>query len=214
MKKKTYIVRYRNKEYPFVFQYIGDFINGYEAHIEQMPPYDGRNTSLTATHRLPDRVGYKICWRGHVYTESDMDAIVAVWSQATVMYIVNGGAGIDKYVAAIQNGEPEDEHHKFYAVHYAGTTYEFEFEYTYDASQGYRAYILHAPEYRDRSAALTKTHRLKEGDRYYVCWSEKISSSESLDAVVALWCKATVMYIVLGGEALDEHAQKLLSVGA
>lgn len=212
MKLKTYKVQYRNFEYTFVFRYVSSNADGYKAHIEQMPPYGNRDTSLSATHRLPDEGGYKICWSGHVVSETDMDAIVAVWSQATVMYIVNGGTGIDKYVSAIQNGEPEDNGHKFYSVDYAGSSYEFEFEYTHDSTNGYRAYIIRSPEYRDRSTALTKTHRIKEGNQYYVCWSEKIWSEESLDAVVALWCKATVMYIVLGGEALDEHAAKLISL--
>ena len=204
-------MRYRGTDYPFIFRYESNSSDGYKAHIEQMPSYGNRYTSLSATHRLPDEGGYKICWSSRVSTESDMDAIVAVWAQATVMYILNGGNSINSYVDAIQRGEPEDNGHKFYSVDFIGHRYEFEFEYCYDSEHGYRAYILHSPGYANRSTALTRTHRIKEGNRYYVCWSEKITSSESLDAVVGLWCRATVMYIVLGGEALDEHAAKLMN---
>lgn len=206
---KSYDVQFRGQAYHFVFRYTYS-AEGYKAHIESMPGYGRRSTSLSATHRLPDGDGYKICWSGKIRTEAEMDAIAALWANATVMYIVLGGGSINPHVAALQRGEmPNQDNVKTYSVNFAGRTYDFTFRYEHDSTNGYRAFIESMPGYGARSSALTATHRLKEGNRHYVCWSEKIWSEEALDAVVSLWCRASVMYIVLGGESLDEHAAKL-----
>lgn len=209
-KRKVYSVTYQNRQYDFSFRYVSTTADGYRAYIENMPSYGSRVTSLTATHRLPGGSEYYICWSGRINSEAEMDAVVELWSQATAMYIANGGSSINKYVEAIQNGDSNSNGIKSYNVNYASRTFDFTFKYEYDQSNGYRAFILSAPSYRNRSDLLTDTHRMKEGNRHYVCWSEKIWSEESLDAVVALWCRATVMYIVLGGDSIDEHAAKLM----
>lgn len=210
-KRKHYNVVYRNHQYDFTFLYSYSIGSGYRAYIEHMPSYGSRTTTLSATHRLTSGNDYYICWSGRINTEDEMDAVVALWSQATAMYIADGGTSINKYVEAIQAGENvADNDTKTYSVAFGGRTYDFTFHYQNDPSNGYRAYILSMPGYGRRSESLVDTHRLKEDNRYYVCWSEKIWSEDALDAVVALWAKATVMYIVLGGSSIDEHAARLM----
>lgn len=99
---------------------------------------------------------------------------------------------------------------RYYGVDFLGVRYEFVFRYQH-TSEGYRAYILSSPGYRSRSTNLSATHRLTDGGEYYVCWSQPIRKESEMDAVVALWCKATVMYIVLGGPSLDQHAKRLMN---
>ena len=103
------------------------------------------------------------------------------------------------------------EEKRYYRVDYRGKAYEFVFQYKYDSKNGYRAFIVKAPGYRFRSSDLSATHRLKRDNAYCICWSERISSKAKLDAVVELWCKATVMYIVHGGKSIDAHAAKLMN---
>jgi hypothetical protein len=99
---------------------------------------------------------------------------------------------------------------RFYRVEYLGKTYEFAFRYESGREDGFRAYILKAPGYGFRSSSLSATHRRKDDSGHYICWSERIRSKSSMDAVTALWCKATVMYIVHGGKSLDAYAEKLM----
>ena len=102
------------------------------------------------------------------------------------------------------------EEFRFYRVNYLGKTYEFKFQYSYTLSYGYRAYIEKAPSYAGRKSSGSATHRNKDGERYYICWSERIRTRKKMDAVVALWSKATVMYIVSGGESIDSHAKRVM----
>ncbi|MBR6418766.1 MAG: hypothetical protein IKS42_00360 [Oscillospiraceae bacterium] len=102
---------------------------------------------------------------------------------------------------------------RYYRVEHCGRTYEFQFEYTYKLSEGYRAYIESTPSYGRRSQTLHATHRSKTGDRYYICWSKRIHSKKDMDTVTALWCKATVMYIVYGGKSMDIYADRLIRAG-
>ena len=97
----------------------------------------------------------------------------------------------------------------FYTVSFNGLKYEFQFRYK-ETDGIYKAYIVNQPSYGDRSTSLNDTHRLTEGSSFYVCWSEPIRSEEDMNAVVALWCRATVMYICFGGD-LKEHAEKILN---
>lgn len=92
---------------------------------------------------------------------------------------------------------------------YRGRSYHFEFQITNSFLQGYRAYIQVAPSYGSRSTSLSATHRIRDGNRYYICWNSKINDRSSMIAVIELWAKATVMYIVDGGESLDAHATRI-----
>lgn len=96
---------------------------------------------------------------------------------------------------------------KYYTVNYLNKTYEFSFNYKRQ-HDGYRAYITSQPDYRNRSTSLSDTHRLRDGDKYYICWSQPIPTEQLMDGVVALWCRATVMYIIFGGD-LRIHAENI-----
>lgn len=99
---------------------------------------------------------------------------------------------------------------RYYSVNYCGVRYEFKFRYTYSRSEGWRAYIVSAPSYAGRSEGLSVTHRLHGvNGEYYICWNSIIPEEKQMNAVVELWCKATVMYIVNGGESIDAYANKL-----
>ena len=96
-------------------------------------------------------------------------------------------------------------------IPYRGKNYHFAFRCVRTLFIGYRAYIEEAPSYGRRSESLSATHRLRDGNRYYICWSEKIKSCEQMEAVIRLWTRATVMYIADGGPSLDAHAAKLIA---
>lgn len=104
----------------------------------------------------------------------------------------------------------EFTHMAHVTYNYKGRSYSFAFEYTHSAANGYRAYIVSAPSYGRHSGDLHSTHRLRDGSRYYICWSEKITTVAQMDAVAELWSKATVMYIANGGSSLDQYAEKIL----
>lgn len=114
---------------------------------------------------------------------------------------------------SIQHRE-EFSHMAHVTYNYKGRSYSFAFEYTHSDADGYRAYIVTAPGYGGRSENLHSTHRLRDGSRYYICWSEKITTVAQMDAVAELWSKATVMYIANGGSSLDQYAEKILRAEA
>ena len=80
--------------------------------------------------------------------------------------------------------------------------YGFSFETQSDGS--YRAYITDMPSYGNRDTRLVTTHRLKEEDRYYVCWTQPLYNQEDLSKVVALWADSTQEYIKTG-RTIDEQ---------
>lgn len=101
-------------------------------------------------------------------------------------------------------------HMAYVTYNYKKRSYSFAFEYTHSAENGYRAYIVSAPSYGRRSENLHSTHRFRDGSRYYICWSEKITTVTQMNAVAELWSKATVMYIANGGTSLDQYAEKIM----
>ncbi len=94
-------------------------------------------------------------------------------------------------------------------ITYRGRSYHFEFQITNSPSQGFRAYIQEAPSYGLRDESLSATHRLRDGDRYYICWNSRINDRSAMIAVIELWTKATVMYIADGGTSLDAYAERI-----
>ena len=99
-------------------------------------------------------------------------------------------------------------------IRYRGRTYTFKFNITYSILQGYRAYIEDAPSYKSRDQSLNATHRLTDGNRYYICWNNRINDLSAMKAVIDLWAKATAMYIADGGPSLDAHAARIRNAGA
>jgi len=81
--------------------------------------------------------------------------------------------------------------------------YEFSFEYKEDS---YRAYILKMPSYQGRNESCVITHRLLDGNRYYICWSQPIKSVEDLKKVAAKWSDLTQTYIRTG-RTIDQQSR-------
>ena len=75
----------------------------------------------------------------------------------------------------------EFTHMAHVTYNYKGCSYSFAFEYTHSAANGYRAYIVSAPSYGRRSGNLHSTHRLRDGSRYYICWSESSLRAHSTE---------------------------------
>jgi hypothetical protein len=77
-----------------------------------------------------------------------------------------------------------------------GNTYKFSFERELDGS--IRPYIIQQPGYGSRSTDPQTIHRLKEGNRYYVCWDKKLFTVSDAQSVAAGWAKRTDRYIRFG----------------
>ncbi len=74
--------------------------------------------------------------------------------------------------------------------------YGFSIERQPDGS--YRAYIVSHPSYGRRDTSLHVTHRLQDGSRYYVCWTNRLETEQQARQVAALWADATQEYIKHG----------------
>ena len=83
--------------------------------------------------------------------------------------------------------------------------YKFSFERQSDGN--YRAYILELPDYRWRSSSPTTTHRLRDNDRNYICWSQPLWSEAEARTVAALWADLTQEYIKTG-RTIDEQVRR------
>ncbi len=77
-----------------------------------------------------------------------------------------------------------------------GNTYEFSFEKQSDGS--IRAYIVRQPSYGSRDTDPHKIHRLKDGDRHYVCWDKKLYAMSDARSIAEGWAKHTDRYIRSG----------------
>lgn len=77
----------------FVFMDCGPYI-GRRAYIIGDIDYGGRDTSGHATHRnLFEGDTYPcVCWSGRANTLEEIKAIAALWSDATALYVKNGGS--------------------------------------------------------------------------------------------------------------------------
>lgn len=78
------------------------------------------------------------------------------------------------------------------------TDYGFLFERQGDGS--YRIYILSQPGYGSRASDNHSTHRLRDGNRYYVCWNAPIQTLDDAKTVAALWADKTQEYIRAGAQ--------------
>ena len=74
--------------------------------------------------------------------------------------------------------------------------YSFSFEQQPDGA--WRAYIADQPSYQGREDDAHTTHRLSDGGRKYVCWTDPLRSLEQVKQVAAMWADATQKYIQSG----------------
>jgi hypothetical protein len=78
------------------------------------------------------------------------------------------------------------------AFNTSGRSYKFSFE---QVGSVWRAYILSQPSYGSRSTDLHPTHRNRDGNRYFVCWSPEPTSFADIKAVANSWASRTERYI-------------------
>ena len=73
----------------------------------------------------------------------------------------------------------------------------FSFEEIYG---GWRIYIASELPYADfgRDDGLHATHRLPDGSRFYVCWTDPLRTIEDAKPVAKLWAEKTSRYLVKG----------------
>lgn len=83
--------------------------------------------------------------------------------------------------------------------------YGFSFERQSDSS--WRVYVDSMPSYGRRDTSLSVTHRLTDGGRYYVCWSQKLRSEADARKVAAKWADLTQEYIKTG-RTIDEQMRR------
>lgn len=76
-----------------------------------------------------------------------------------------------------------------------GGRYQFSVE---PAGGAWRAYILEQPPYRGRADDAHTTHRLSDGGRHYVCWSQSLATAEAAASVARIWAQRTDRYIATG----------------
>ena len=62
----------------------------------------------------------------------------------------------------------------------------------------WRAYIESAPSYGLRSGDQNLTHRLRDGSRWYVCWTGRFETETQARAVASRWADRTQRYIRTG----------------
>jgi hypothetical protein len=74
--------------------------------------------------------------------------------------------------------------------------YGFSFEQLSDGS--WRAYIENQPSYGGRDDSGHATHRLSDGSRQFVCWTDPVWSLDGIKQIAAKWADATQQYIQTG----------------
>jgi len=89
-----------------------------------------------------------------------------------------------------------DTFRAFYRTKDGQEDYEFSFERQSDGA--WRIYIEDQPEYNGRPTDAHSTHRLSDGGRKYVCWTNTIRSLDEAKEVAAMWADATQKYIRTG----------------
>lgn len=74
--------------------------------------------------------------------------------------------------------------------------YVFAFEEQSDGT--WRVYIERQPSYQGRATGAHSTHRLSDGNRKYICWTQPLLSLTAAKQVAAVWADKTQEYIRTG----------------
>lgn len=76
--------------------------------------------------------------------------------------------------------------------------YDYQFSFEEQSDHSWLIFILYQPSYNGRRTDNHSTHRLTRRNRYYVCWTRKLTSLAEAKQVAALWAEATQSYIHYG----------------
>lgn len=76
----------------------------------------------------------------------------------------------------------------------------FKFSFESQTDSTFRVYVEATPPYaayhRDESSQAT--HRLTDGGRKYICWTDPLRTFEDAQAVAKAWAENTAQYLVSG----------------
>lgn len=87
-------------------------------------------------------------------------------------------------------------HRAYYRTRDGEADYRFSFRQQSDGT--WRAYVLQQPGYRGRSDGAHVTHRLRDANGHYICWTGPLRSLEEAKNVAAAWANRTQEYIATG----------------
>ncbi len=87
-------------------------------------------------------------------------------------------------------------HHAYYRTGDGAADYAFSFEEQQDGT--WRVYVDGQPSYQGRASGAHATHRLSDGGRKYICWTESLSTLDAAKQVAATWADKTQGYIRTG----------------
>jgi len=73
-----------------------------------------------------------------------------------------------------------------------------EFDFVDMPNGTYRIYLLTTLDYRERSTSSSRTHRLTDGNRRYICWDAPIRSLADAKVIASEWADRTQEYIKSG----------------
>lgn len=74
-----------------------------------------------------------------------------------------------------------------------------EYRFNYKKVNGsWRAYILRMPDLRGRSDGCVETHRLRDGNSFFVCWDSPVKSLKDMQNISRAWADAIQEYIATG----------------
>ena len=71
---------------------------------------------------------------------------------------------------------------------------DYVFSFEQQSANAWRAYIVRQPEYNGRSEELSATHRLRDGNRLYVCWLPEPRTLAHCKTIAAQWADCTQVY--------------------
>ncbi len=83
----------------------------------------------------------------------------------------------------------EDNHHS------SDKLYKFNYK---KVGTSWRAYIVRMPSLRGRDSSAHITHRLRDGDKYYVCWNRPVYSLKDIQTISRVWANNIQEYIATG----------------
>lgn len=84
----------------------------------------------------------------------------------------------------------------YYRTRDGRADYQFSFEQQRDGT--WKPFILSQPSYQGREDDAHSTHRLSDGHRKYVCWTDPLQTLAQAKQVAAMWADATQEYIRTG----------------
>ena len=76
----------------------------------------------------------------------------------------------------------------------------FRFSFESQPNATFRVYVEEAPSYAAfrRDESFHATHRLRDGSRNYICWTDPLRTFKDAKAVAKAWAESTGRYLISG----------------